>query len=121
MKNEKLMSPRWGLPGAVPLALLMSPRWGYINVALPGRYTGYINVAPLGLARGGAPFCINLVLKGLTLKPLLAPSVSIIKARGNAPRNAPFKFGRRFGCRLELCFKSKSYIVFSLFGHVVHT
>ena len=67
MKNEKLMSPRWGLPGAVPLALLMSPRWGYINVALPGRYTGYINVAPLGLARGGAPFCINLVVpKGLT-------------------------------------------------------
>ncbi|OQY49962.1 MAG: hypothetical protein B6247_22330 [Candidatus Parabeggiatoa sp. nov. 2] len=27
----------------------MSPLWG-----LPGRYTGFINVAPLGLARGGA-------------------------------------------------------------------
>ncbi len=38
------------VPGAVPLALLISPRWG-----LPGRYTGYINIAPLGLARGGAP------------------------------------------------------------------
>ena len=47
---------------------------------MPGRYTGFINVAPLGLAWGDAPFCINLVPKGLTLKPLLAPSVSIIKA-----------------------------------------
>jgi len=36
-------------------------------------------------ARGVAPFYINLVPKGLTLKPLLAPKGRIIKARGNAP------------------------------------
>ncbi len=48
------MSPKaWGgAPGyinvaqslVVTQAILMSPRWG-----LPGSYTGYINVAPLGL------------------------------------------------------------------------
>ena len=45
------------MPGAVPQALLMSPRWG-----LPGRYTGFINVAPLGLAPGHR--CIGFFLSG---------------------------------------------------------
>ncbi|OQY54869.1 MAG: hypothetical protein B6247_10025 [Candidatus Parabeggiatoa sp. nov. 2] len=42
-------------------------------------------------AKGVAPFYINIVPKGLTLKPLSAPSVSIIKARGNAPGLNPSK------------------------------
>jgi len=60
------------LPGAMPQALLMSPRWG-----LPGRYTGFINVAPLGLfARGDAPGYINVAPLGLF-------------ARGDAPGAMP--------------------------------
>ncbi|OQY54598.1 MAG: hypothetical protein B6247_10880 [Candidatus Parabeggiatoa sp. nov. 2] len=66
MPQAILISPRWGFPGAVPLAILISPRWGFAS-------------------RGGAPGYINLAPLGLTLKSLLAPSVSIIKARGNAP------------------------------------
>jgi hypothetical protein len=71
------MSPRWGfLPGAM--------LWGFS----PGRYTGYINVAPLGLAWGDALGFINVAPLGLFAgaTPLAsqAPSVSIIKAWGNA-------------------------------------
>jgi len=53
-------------PGAKPLPLI-NPK--------PSSYTGYINIAPLGL----------------TLKSLLALSVCIIKARGNAPGADFFK------------------------------
>jgi hypothetical protein len=45
--------------GDAPIDLI-SPRWG-----LPGRYTGYINTAPLGLARGDALGYINLAPLGL--------------------------------------------------------
>jgi hypothetical protein len=52
-----------------------------------GGAPGDINLAPLGLSWGGAPGDINLAPLGLILKPLLAPSVSIIKAKGNALGN----------------------------------
>jgi len=38
-----------------------------ILMSIPGRYTGYINVAPLGLSWGVAPGYINIAPLGLII------------------------------------------------------
>ncbi len=67
----------------MPLAILMSPRWGFSPTTTRGDAPGYINVAPLGLFAGATPLASQ------------APSVSIIKAWGNAQASALTRFDAR--------------------------